>query len=147
MWQLTSRQIAENNLQILKKNISISAMNFDIIQVKLPSPTTMKVSEGKRRNQNNYKCMNLFSLQKYFWNFMVVAWLRLFSPNAGSSGLTPGQGTRSHMMQLKKKKKKRILHSATKIPHAAMKILCPTTRTQHSHNIEHQNIHTPKSII
>ena len=34
------------------------------------------------------------------------------SPNAGSSGSIPGQGTRSHMPQLK------ILHAATKIQHS-----------------------------
>ena len=30
-----------------------------------------------------------------------VQWLRLHTPNAGSLGLIPGQGTRSHMPQLK----------------------------------------------
>ena len=33
--------------------------------------------------------------------FLVVHWLRLCIPNAGSLGSTPGQGTRSHMPQLK----------------------------------------------
>ena len=33
--------------------------------------------------------------------FLVVQWLRLCSPNAGGPGLIPGQGTRSHMPQLK----------------------------------------------
>ena len=28
-------------------------------------------------------------------------WLRLCAPNAGGSGLIPGQGTRYHMLQLK----------------------------------------------
>ena len=32
---------------------------------------------------------------------LVVHWLRLQAPNAGSMGLTPGQGTRSHMLQLR----------------------------------------------
>ena len=32
---------------------------------------------------------------------LVVQWLRLHAPNAGSLGLIPGQGTRSHMMQLR----------------------------------------------
>ena len=41
----------------------------------------------------------------------VVRWLRLHSPNAGGPGSIPGQGTRSHMPQLK-------------VPHAATKTRC-----------------------
>ena len=32
---------------------------------------------------------------------LVVQWLRLCTPNAGDPGSIPGQGTRSHMLQLK----------------------------------------------
>ena len=32
---------------------------------------------------------------------LVVQWLRLCSPNAGGLGLIPGQGTRSHRLQLR----------------------------------------------
>ena len=32
---------------------------------------------------------------------LVVQWLRHHAPNAGGPGLIPGQGTRSHMLQLK----------------------------------------------
>ena len=39
---------------------------------------------------------------------MVVQWLRLCAPNAGGLGSIRGQGTRSHMPQLK------ILHAAMK---------------------------------
>ena len=38
----------------------------------------------------------------------MAQWLRLCAPNAGDLGLIPGQGTRSHMLQLK------ILHATTK---------------------------------
>ena len=31
----------------------------------------------------------------------VVQWLRLSAPNAGGPGSIPGQGTRSHMLQLR----------------------------------------------
>ena len=31
----------------------------------------------------------------------VVQWFRLHTPNAGGSGSIPGQGTRSHMLQLR----------------------------------------------
>ena len=40
--------------------------------------------------------------------FLVVQGLTLHAPNAGAPGLIPGQGTRSHMLQLK------ILYAATK---------------------------------
>ena len=36
-----------------------------------------------------------------FRPFLVAQWLRLCSPNAGDPGLILGQGTRSHMLQLK----------------------------------------------
>ena len=32
---------------------------------------------------------------------LVVPWLRLHAPNAGGLGSGPGQGTRSHMLQLR----------------------------------------------
>ena len=46
---------------------------------------------------------------------LVVQWLRLCPPNAWGPDLTPGQGTRSHMRQL------RVPMLQLKIPHAAMK--------------------------
>ena len=50
---------------------------------------------------------------------LVVEWLRFWAPNAGDLSLIPGQGTRSHMPQLRV----HILQG---------KILCATTKTQHS---------------
>ena len=44
--------------------------------------------------------------------FLMVHWLRPHGPNAGALGLIPGQGTGSHMLQLK-------------IRHVAMKIKDP----------------------
>ena len=32
---------------------------------------------------------------------LVTQWLSHYTPNAGSPGLIPGQGTRSHMLQLR----------------------------------------------
>ena len=49
----------------------------------------------------------------------MVQWLRLRASYAGGPGSIPGQGTRSHMPQLK------ILQVSMKIPHA-------TTKTRHS---------------
>ena len=44
-----------------------------------------------------------------------VQWLRLHIPNIGDPGSIPGQGTRSHMLQLK------IPHAATKTQHRERK--------------------------
>ena len=41
------------------------------------------------------------------WISLMVRWLGLCAPNAGSPGSIPSQGTRSRMPQLKKKKKKK----------------------------------------
>ena len=46
---------------------------------------------------------------------MVVQWLRLCAPNAGGRGLIPGQGNRSHVLQLKRGRSK-ILHDHTGFP-------------------------------
>ena len=57
---------------------------------------------------------------------LVVQWLRLRALNAGGPGSIPGQGTRSHMPQLK------IPHATVKIPHTATNIPCAATKTRHS---------------
>ena len=51
----------------------------------------------------------------------MVQWFRHGTPKAEIPGSIPGQGTRSHMLQLK------ILCAETKI-----KISCAATETQHS---------------
>ena len=51
----------------------------------------------------------------------MVQWLRLLTPNAGGPGSIPGQGTRSHMLQLR-------VH----INSHTLKILCAATKTQRS---------------
>ena len=55
-------------------------------------------------------------------------WLRLCAPNTGVPGLVPGQGTRSHMPQL------RVPTLRLKIAHATIKDprCCTATKTQHS---------------
>ncbi|TEA41477.1 hypothetical protein DBR06_SOUSAS27010023, partial [Sousa chinensis] len=48
---------------------------------------------------------------------LVVQWLRLCTPNAGGLGLISGQGTRSHMPQLRVPMPQvKILHATTKDP-------------------------------
>ena len=46
----------------------------------------------------------------------MVQWLSLCTPSAGGSGSVPGQGTRSHMLQLK------ILCAATRLSAAEINI-------------------------
>ena len=46
---------------------------------------------------------------KHQGTYLVVKWLRLSLPNAGRLGSIPGQGTRSHTLQLK------ISHASTKM--------------------------------
>ena len=53
------------------------------------------------------------------WDFPMVQGRRLRTANAGGLGSIPGQGTRSHRLQLK-------------IPHAATQIPCAATKTQHN---------------
>ena len=61
-----------------------------------------------------FNCMFLFIIkyEKRLGTSLVVQWLRLCAPNAGGPGSIPGQGSRSHMQQLRarmpqlKKKKK-----------------------------------------
>ena len=56
---------------------------------------------------------------KWCWGTsLVIQWLRLHTPNAGGPGSILGQGTRSHMPQLRV----RILQ--LKIPHASVKTWC-----------------------
>ena len=60
-----------------------------------------------------------YLIKKYSGTSQVVRRLRLHAPNAGGLGSIPGQGTKSHMLQLKK------------IPHAITKIQdleCPPLR-------------------
>ena len=54
---------------------------------------------------------------------LVVQWLRLHAPNAGGPGLIPGQGTRSHMLQL------RVRMPQIKIPHATSKTEGPMSHS------------------
>ena len=62
---------------------------------------------------------------------LVIQWLRLHAPSVGGPGSILGQGTRSHVLQLKSS------HAATKDPancneDARRKILRTSTMTRHS---------------
>ena len=56
-------------------------------------------------------------LIKNYETSLVVPWLRLHTPSAGDLGCIPGQGIRSHVLQLKR-------HSMPQL-----KILCAATKT------------------
>ena len=62
----------------------------------------------------------------------VVQWLRLHTSNAGGLGLIPGQGTKSHMLQLRVCMPQQIFHMPQlKIPRAATKIPHKQKLTHH----------------
>ena len=63
-----------------------------------------------------------------FGTFLVVQWLRLHTPGAGGPGSISGQGTRSHMLQL------RVCMMQLRTPQATKKTEdpSPTTKTQRS---------------
>ena len=49
------------------------------------------------------------------WTELVVQWLRNHAPNAGSPGLLPGQGTRSHVPRLSSRATTKTQHSEINI--------------------------------
>ena len=60
------------------------------------------------------KCFYLFKIIRHRTS-LGVQWLRLHVSNAGGLGSIPGQGTRSHMLQLRVHMPKgKILHAASK---------------------------------
>ena len=60
---------------------------------------------------------NLKNIQEFLGTSLVVQWLRLNAPNIEGPGSIPGQGTRSCWPQLK--------------------LLCATSKTQHSQINKH----------
>ena len=45
--------------------------------------------------------VNRAEKKAHVWTSLMVQWLRPPTPNAGAPGSIPGQGTRSHMLQLR----------------------------------------------
>ena len=64
------------------------------------SPNTCNCLGQILKNRGKEKIIHLLGTS------LVVHWLRLWVPNAGGLGLFLGQGSRSHMLQPKKKKKR-----------------------------------------
>ena len=74
---------------------------------------------------------------------LVVQWLKTLYYNAGGPGSTPGQGTRSHMLQLK-----RPCMPQLKIPCATTDPVQPNKQTrekQHRTRTVHSQEHTLKN--
>ena len=76
---------------------------------------------NKGRENSRKRFFVLFDLKALtVRNSLLVQWLRLHTPNAEGLGSIPGQGTRSHMPQL------RVRMLQLKIPQ--LKISCATTK-------------------
>ena len=69
---------------------------------------TLKTHRHKRKKWINLtpSKLKIFVFQDLSLGIsLVIQWLRLQGSNVGCPGSTPGQGTRSHMPQLKKEKR------------------------------------------
>ena len=87
---------------------------------KLPEVRVRTIQRDQNSAWCTSKAMNsIFQIEKPYETSLVVQQLRFSTSNAGDLGLVPGQGSRPCMLQLK------ILHAATKIPHAEMKMEDP----------------------
>ena len=79
-------------------------------QTHLPTLVSWLIhTETERLNSRRYVILGIS---------LVVQWLRLSSPTAGGPGLIPGQGTRSHLLQL------RVHILQLEILHATAKTWC-----------------------
>ena len=94
---------------------------------------TLSILVGKRTLKNEmeqlWKDLYCSKSLKGLGTPLVVQWLRLHTANAGDLDSIPGQGTRSHMPQL------RSVHAMTKRPcmlQQRLKTLHATTKTQRS---------------
>ena len=91
---------------------------------------------------------------------LVVQWLSLCAPNAGGLASIPGQGTRSHITQLKithatinnkyinilKTQHKDILKKQTKKPQNSVSVLCLTFQVHLPHTVARVGYPSCKSI-
>ena len=67
--------------------------------------TWVWVSSGSDDGQGGLECCSLWGHKSWTWlsdwTEQVLQWLRLHAVNVGGLGSIPGQGTRSHMLQLR----------------------------------------------
>ena len=83
----------------------------------LPNPGIKPASPALQVDSLPLNCLETlnFSRKCQTGLSLVIQELRLYASNSGGQGLIPGQGTRSHMPQLK------ILHAAAKTQHSQSK--------------------------
>ena len=74
------------------------------IRDRCSKPCCLRSYEGKGSVPSFWElgnlCLELTIKRRHLGTSLVVQWLRLHTPNAGGLGSIPGQGTRSHMLQL-----------------------------------------------
>ena len=71
------------------------------VERKVSQPSTPTGAWGDEGRQGSQSRQRTSSRHHQLRTSLMVPWLRLCTPNAGDSGLIPGQGTRSHMSQLR----------------------------------------------
>ena len=99
--------------------------------------TSLLLFDPNLETQSKYDCLNQTPIQGHspiiinkesLRTSLVVQLLRLCAPHAGDLGLIPGQGTRSHMPQLRVC----MLQAKVCMPQWRSKVLRATTKTQNS---------------
>lgn len=118
-------------LDMVSKHLSHASLLRTMIWFFLPASLKNGImltssSSGKKVMENGKGAV--LSLKYNSGTCMVVQRLRLYTPEAGGRGLTPGQRTGSHLSQL------RVRTLQMKTPHATKKTGNPraTTTTWHS---------------
>ena len=65
-------------------------------------PQILLQDASPQTSQEVFSPQNVLQINLLFWGTsLVVRWLRLCAPNEGGPGSTPGQGTRSRILQLR----------------------------------------------
>ena len=65
-------------------------------------PQMLFQDASPQTSQEVFSPQNVLQINLLFWGtFLVVQWLRFCAPNARGPGSIPGQGTRSHTLQLR----------------------------------------------
>ena len=89
------------NLRVFPGCPVVKTLHFHCWGVQVPS-LVRELRSCMAKKQTNKKKPNKTNKQKLSWETsLAVQWLRLCAPNAGGQGATPGQGTISHMPQLR----------------------------------------------
>ena len=104
MWDFSSEYIMRNaGLEETQAGINIAGRNINNLRYADDTTLMAEIKEElksllKKVKEESGKPGLKFSIQG---TSLVVQWLRLCTPKAEGLGLIPGQGTRSHIPQLK----------------------------------------------